>query len=75
MSKQHYKFQYTFENGSRVDCLLTLGSSDQSIPIDSKFSWENYKKMEEAEDPNIKKQCAKDFQRILKNMSTQFQSM
>ena len=34
MAKQHYKFQYTFKNGSRVDCLLTLGSSDQSIPID-----------------------------------------
>ena len=39
MSKQHYKFQHTFENGSRVDCLLSLGSSDISIPIDSKFSW------------------------------------
>ena len=55
MAKQHYKFQYTFENGSRVDCLLTLGSSDQSIPIDSKFSWENYKKMSETNDETQKK--------------------
>jgi len=29
MSKQHYKFQHTFKNGKRVDCLLTLGSEDQ----------------------------------------------
>ena len=61
MSKQHYKFQHTFENGSRVDCLLSLGSSDLSIPIDSKFSWENYKKMLETKDENLQKQHAKDF--------------
>ena len=61
MSKQHYKFQHTFENGSRVDCLLSLGSSDLSIPIDSKFSWENYKKMTETNDETQKKQFAKDF--------------
>ena len=67
MSKQHYKFQYTFENGSRVDCLLTLGSADLSIPIDSKFSWENYKKMSEANDENQKKQYAKDFAQDITN--------
>jgi len=61
MSKQHYKFQHTFSNGKRVDCLLTLGSADQSIPIDSKFSWENYKKMLETKDENLQKQHAKDF--------------
>ena len=67
MSKQHYKFQYTFQNGSRVDCLLTLGSSDQSIPIDSKFSWENYKKMSETNDETQKKQFAKDFAQDITN--------
>jgi len=55
MSKKHYKFQHTFKNGSRVDCLLTFGSSDLSIPIDSKFSWENYKKMCESNDETQKK--------------------
>ena len=67
MSKQHYKFQYTFKNGSRVDCLLTLGSSDLSIPIDSKFSWENYKKMRESKDDTQKKQYAKDFAQDITN--------
>ena len=67
MSKQHYKFQHTFENGSRVDCLLSLGSSDLSIPIDSKFSWENYKKMTETNDETQKKQFAKDFAQDITN--------
>jgi len=67
MSKQHYKFQHTFENGSRVDCLLTLGSADLSIPIDSKFSWENYKKMRETNDETQKKQYAKDFAQDITN--------
>jgi DNA recombination protein RmuC len=70
MSKQHYKFQYTFENGSRVDCLLTLGSADLSIPIDSKFSWENYKKMRETNDETQKKQYAKDFAQDITNHIT-----
>ena len=61
MSKKHYKFQHTFKNGSRVDCLLTFGSSDLSIPIDSKFSWENYKKMCESSDETQKKKYASDF--------------
>ena len=67
MSKQHYKFQHTFNNGKRVDCLLTLGSADQSIPIDSKFSWENYRKMLETKDENLQKQHAKDFAQDIAN--------
>tara|TARA_B100000929_G_C15499999_1_gene417137 strand:- start:1532 stop:2521 length:990 start_codon:yes stop_codon:yes gene_type:complete len=71
MSKQHYKFQHTFKNGKRVDCLLTLGSADLSIPIDSKFSWENYKKMKETNDENLKKQHAKDFAQDITDHITQ----
>ena len=70
MAKQHYKFQHTFENGSRVDCLLTLGSADLSIPIDSKFSWENYKKMLQTNDETQKKQYAKDFAQDITNHIT-----
>ena len=61
VSKQNYKFQHTFSNGSRVDCLLTLGTSDLAIPIDSKFSWENYKIMSETKNEIQKKQAIKDF--------------
>ena len=68
ISPNHYKAQHTFSNGKRVDFFLNFGdtNSTEGIPIDSKFSWENYKKMEEAEDPNIKKQCAKDFAEDIK---------
>ena len=68
MSKKHYKFQHTFKNGSRVDCLLTFGSSDLSIPIDSKFSWENYKKMCESKTMKIRKKKYKsDFTENINN--------
>ena len=55
---------------SRVDCFLTLGSADLSIPIDSKFSWENYKKMSETNDQTQKKQYAKDFAEDITNHIT-----
>ena len=68
ISSNHYKAQHTFSNGKRVDFFLNFGdpNSTEGISIDSKFTWENYKKMEEADDPNIKKQCAKDFSEDIK---------
>ena len=42
INKKHYKFQHTLSNGKRPDCFLTFGSAEESICIDSKFSWENY---------------------------------
>ena len=61
ISKKHYKSQHTFSNGKRVDFFLNFGSPNECISIDSKFTWENYKKMLEANDDASKKQCAKDF--------------
>ena len=45
LQRKYYKFQHTLSNTKRVDCFLKLGSPHESIAIDSKFSWENYKKM------------------------------
>ena len=61
INKKHYKFQHTLSNGKRPDCFLTFGSAEESICIDSKFSWENYKKMHEEKDEQIKKSLAKSF--------------
>ena len=61
INKKHYKFQHTLTNGKRPDCFLTFGSAEESICIDSKFSWENYKKMHEEKDEQIKKSLAKSF--------------
>ena len=60
--------EHTLSNGSRVDCFLFLGSSDLSIAIDSKFSWENYKKMLMKKMNNQKKIHAKNFTKILMNI-------
>ena len=61
INKKHYKFQHTLSNGKRPDCFLTFGSTEDSVCIDSKFSWENYKKMHEEKDDQIKKSLAKNF--------------
>ena len=61
ISKKHYKRQHTFTNGKRVDFLLNFGSSNERISIDSKFTWENYKKWLEAKDDSLKKQHTRDF--------------
>ncbi len=61
LNKKHYKFQHTLSNGKRPDCFLTFGSPEESVCIDSKFSWENYKKMHEEKNPEIRKSHAKAF--------------
>ena len=61
LNKKHYKFQHTLSNGKRPDCFLTFGSPEESVCIDSKFSWENYKKMHEEKNPEIRKTHAKAF--------------
>ena len=44
--KELCKFQYRFKNGEVVDAILLLG--DIIVPIDSKFSMENYRLYKEA---------------------------
>ena len=61
LNTKHYKFQHTLSNGKRPDCFLTFGSPEESVCIDSKFSWENYKKMHEEKNPEIRKTHAKAF--------------
>ena len=51
----------TFSNGKRVDFLLNFGSANERVSIDSKFTWEDFKKMQETEDNSLKKQYAKNF--------------
>ena len=61
VSKKYYEKQYTFSNGKRVDFLLNFGSVNERVSIDSKFTWEDFKKMQEIEDTSLKKQYAKNF--------------
>jgi len=60
-----YKMQYKFEDGEIVDAVLFLG--DKIIPIDSKFSLENYNRIVEESDSNRREQLEKLFKNDLKN--------
>ncbi len=44
---ESYKVQYAFQNGDTVDAVVFV--KDKVVPIDSKFSLENYNRMIEAE--------------------------
>ncbi|MDP2684865.1 MAG: DNA recombination protein RmuC [bacterium] len=60
-----YKMQYPFLDGVIVDAVLFLG--DKIIPIDSKFSLENYNRIVDETDSTHKEQLEKTFKNDLKN--------
>src|SRR3989338_3718655 len=59
LPRANYGLQYAFRSGAKVDAVIKTSSG--IIPIDSKFSMENFKKMHE--DESFKK----DFQRDIKS--------
>lgn len=61
-----YKTQYMFKNGDKVDAVIFI-EKDKIIPIDSKFSLENYNKAVKEKDPIKKEQLEKLFINDLKN--------
>lgn len=60
-----YQMQYKFKDGEIVDAAIFLG--DQIIPIDSKFSLENYNRIVEEHDPVEREKFEKLFKQDLKN--------
>ncbi len=60
----NYQMQYPFQNGEIVDAAVFV--KDKIIPIDSKFSLENYNKLTEAKDPSEKERLEKVFVNDLK---------
>ena len=60
-----YQMQYPFPDGTIVDAVVFV--KDKIIPIDSKFSLENYNKMAEERDETEKKKLEKIFEGDLKN--------
>ena len=59
-----FQMQYAFANGEIVDSVVFV--KDKIIPIDSKFSLENYNKMVEMQDPVEKKRLEIQFVNDLK---------
>ncbi|OGI94921.1 hypothetical protein A3A03_01060 [Candidatus Nomurabacteria bacterium RIFCSPLOWO2_01_FULL_40_18] len=64
-----YQMQYPFPDGTIVDAVVFV--KDKIIPIDSKFSLENYNKMVEERDATEKKRLETIFVNDLKNRITE----
>ncbi len=60
----NYKMQYMFPNGDIVDAAVFI--KDKIVPVDSKFSLENYNRLVEAKDPLEKDRLEKLFVNDLK---------
>src|SRR3989344_3346147 len=60
----NYKMQYAFANGEIVDAAVFV--KDKIIPVDSKFSLENYNRLAEAKDPSERERLEKLFVNDLK---------
>lgn len=59
-----YQMQYSFKDGSIVDAVVFV--KEKIIPIDSKFSLENYEKLLNTNDPDIREKLEKQFKQDLK---------
>lgn len=60
-----YEMQYKFSDGDIVDAAIFI--KDKIIPIDSKFSLENYNRVVAENDPDRKAELEKEFKKDLKN--------
>jgi DNA recombination protein RmuC len=60
-----YQMQYAFKNGEIVDAVVFV--KDKIIPIDSKFSLENYEKVMNATDDETREKLERAFKQDLKN--------
>ncbi len=62
---KHYKLQYKFKDGEIVDAAIFL--QDKIIPVDAKFSLENYNRLTDAADGAEHDRIEKVFKQDLKN--------
>ena len=60
-----FRLQYAFKDGTVVDAAIII--QDKVIPVDSKFSLENYNRMTEAREQGGKEEFEKLFRQDLKN--------
>lgn len=65
LPKEHYQAQYHFKSGDAVDAVIRLG--EHLVPVDAKFSLENFQRMVEAGDETEKESFRKKFIQDIKN--------
>jgi DNA recombination protein RmuC len=59
LPQEHYSTQYRFKSGDSVDAVIHLG--ERLVPVDAKFSLENFQKMQDALDEQAKNTYRKKF--------------
>lgn len=59
-----YELQYTFPSGQRVDAVVRAGG--RLLPIDSKFTFDNFERMANAKDDADRQRYAREFARDVK---------
>lgn len=69
MSPGSYQMQYAFKDGTIVDAVVFI--KEKIIPIDSKFSLENYNRLSETKDESERERLEKLFVNDLKNRITE----
>lgn len=65
LPKDHYSMQYRFKSSDAVDAIIRLG--ERIVPVDAKFSLENFQKIIEALDEPAKNAFRKKFIQDVKN--------
>ena len=65
LPKASFSMQYAFRGGTKVDAAIKTASG--IIPIDSKFTMENFKKMMGADDEGLREQAKKAFSKDVKD--------
>jgi DNA recombination protein RmuC len=66
MAPDQYQLQYEFKNGEKVDAVIFL-QQGKILPIDSKFSLENYNRLRESKVKGDNEALVKLFKQDLKN--------
>ncbi len=59
-----YKLQYQFDNGEAVDAVIM--TKDGMIPVDAKFSLDNYRRLVDEQDETRREELEKEFKNDLK---------
>ncbi len=67
LPKNHYEFQRTLSNNSRVDCMLMSSGSLNKLCIDAKFPKENYDKYQKSSSKDEKIKLLKIFKSDINN--------
>lgn len=59
LPKEHYQPQYRFKSGDTVDAVIRLG--ERLVPVDAKFSLENFQKSLETQDEQLRNNFRRRF--------------